>query len=75
MVFVKLGAGLFAWNKNLFVVLYEDFVLDIALHPFEGAQEATGYKVTDVAQGGVGRDPGEFGIVLCGELALVAVEV
>lgn len=59
----------------LFVVLYYYFIFDIALHAFEGAQEVTGDKVADVAQGGVGRDLRELGIVLCGELALVAVEV
>lgn len=68
------GAG-YLRGAILFVALYHYFIFDIALHSFEGAQEATGDKVADVAQGGVGRDLGELGIVLCGELALVAVEV
>lgn len=72
---VQLLGAIYLRGSILFAVLYHYFIFDIALHAFEGAQEATGDKVADVAQGGVGRDIRELGIVLGGELALVAVEV
>lgn len=72
---VHLPGAIYLRGAILFVALYHYFIFDIALHAFEGAQEASGDKVADVAQGGVGRDLGELGIVLGGELALVAVEV
>ena len=72
---VQLPDAIYLRGAILFVALYNYFIFDIALHAFEGVEDALGDKVADVAQGGVGRDLGELGIVFCGELALVAVEV